>query len=257
MRVLDCLIPVYNNESYLQECLESILLQTFQDFQVLVYDAASTDRSSYIIEGFQKKDPRITHIKAEKYQGNAESLNQLLKLSKAKYIAWQFPNDYSHPTRFEKQLHRLKNSSLVGLGTSIRWDGSLIDQKIEEVIASENPKEVLFQQIGSDSHRGLFLESTLYQRKALKGLFFDPSLPVKYDLEFNAGLQEKFPLRLANLKEPLYTIRVFPGCIHQQEFEGKVKVDETEILNRTLPALLYVNHHYIDNVRVSNGFVPY
>ena len=56
MAILDCLIPVHNDEGHLQSCLENILSQTFQNFNILIYDAESTDNSLKIIQEYQKKD---------------------------------------------------------------------------------------------------------------------------------------------------------------------------------------------------------
>ncbi len=258
MAILDCLIPVYNNEDYLSECLESILAQTFQDFKVLIYDAASNDGSLEIIKEFQKKDDRIHLISGEKNKGISSSLNKLLKATKAKYVAWQFPDDYSAPMRFEKQIERLKNSSLVCIGSSILWEGTAIEQKVEEVIASVNPKDILLLQIMSDAHRGLFLETAMYERKALKNLSaFDEELSIKYDLEFHADLQLQFPLRIANLKEVLYTMRLFPGCIQQKQHEGDVSVDDKAIATKVGPVLLMTKFRYLDNVLITSGFLPY
>lgn len=258
MAAIDCIIPVYNNEAYLKECLESILDQTFQDFQVTIYDSASTDGSIEIIEEFMKRDKRISLIRGKENKGRAHSLNKLIKQSKAKYIAFQMPDDLSHSERFEKQLERLKNSTLVCIGSAISWDGSLIGKEVEEIIAAENPRDTLFHQLGSDSNRGLFLETTMYERKALKGISpFDESLPVKYDLRFNAEVQIKYPLRLANLKEVLYTMRIFPGCLQEQEFEGKISVDTKEIKDFIIPSLFFIKHKFIDNILVTRAFQPY
>ncbi|MCH9632658.1 MAG: hypothetical protein S4CHLAM6_09960 [Chlamydiae bacterium] len=258
MAAIDCLIPVYNNEAYLKECIESILSQTFQDFHIILYDSASTDGSVEIIEKFMTNEKRVSLIRGKENKGVAHSLNNLLKQSKAKYIAWQMPDDLSHPNRFERQIERLKNSSLVCVGTSIVWDGSLIGVEAKDIIAPENPRDILYQQIGSSSHRGLFLETAMYERKLLKEMTpFDENLPIKYDLLFNTEVQIKYPLRLANLKETLYTMRIFPGCTQEKESNGEITIDTKSIAEAFVPALFFIKHKFIDNILITRAFLPY
>ncbi len=258
MPLLECLISTHNNEQYLDQCLESLEKQTFQDFKILIYDNHSTDNTCKIIQKWQKKINKIEIFSGKNHSSAAYGLNQLIKKVKSKYFAFQFPNDFSHPSRFEKQIDRLKNSSLVALGTSITWDGSSMEQSPQEVIASENPKETLFQQIGSKNHRGMFVESMMYKTKEVKkSTLFNPSLPIHYDVEFHAHLQSLYPLRLANLKEPLYSIRVFKGSVHDLEFHGQIKVDNEQIERRIYPILFFAKYLYWDNMIISNGFLPY
>ena len=157
MPLLDCLLPVSNSETYFEECLESVLSQSYTDFRLLIYDDCSKDRSLSIAEKYQKKDDRIHLFKGKTTQGIPSALNSLIRMAKSKYIAIQLPSDLSHKHRFEKQLKRLRNSSLVALGSSFIWDKRLIGGEQAEVLCSQNPKEVLDAQIFSDGHRGLFM----------------------------------------------------------------------------------------------------
>lgn len=255
--ILDCLIPTHNNEKHLDECFLSLEKQTMQDFRVLVYDDASSDQTPNIVKHWENR-LHIECFSESQPQGWVHSLNNLLKRSRSKYVCWQLPTDLSHPKRFEKQLIKLKKSSLVGLGTGVVWDLSMHHEESNTVQALVNPKDVLFAQIGSKDMRGSLFETMMYERKALSQVpDFDPMTPFFFDIEFHANLQMKFPLRIANISEPLYTARTFQGSLHDREYHNKNEVDFKAIAFKVRPALNLVKHLYIDNTLVSRGYLPY
>lgn len=96
-------MPVYNTEKYLGEAIESILVQTFTDFEFIIVDDASTDNSPAIIEEYWKSDPRIRVLRNDENVGLGVSLQRGLKLAKGEFIARMDADDISTPDRFEKQ----------------------------------------------------------------------------------------------------------------------------------------------------------
>jgi glycosyltransferase involved in cell wall biosynthesis len=113
--VITVLMTVYNGERYLSESIESILCQTYSDFEFVIIDDASIDKSRKIILSFN--DPRIKFINNNRNQGQTASLNNGLKISKGKYIARIDQDDISHKTRLEIQYNYLEqnpNISIVG-----------------------------------------------------------------------------------------------------------------------------------------------
>jgi glycosyltransferase involved in cell wall biosynthesis len=113
-------MPVYNGEKYLAEALDSILQQTFNDYELIVIDDGSTDRSSAIIESYVKKDRRVI-VHRQDNCGLIMSLNQGCSLARGKYIARMDADDVSLPQRLEKQLDYLEQRPDIGLlGTWIQ-----------------------------------------------------------------------------------------------------------------------------------------
>jgi glycosyltransferase involved in cell wall biosynthesis len=106
------IMPVYNGEGYLRAAIESILTQTFSDFEFLILDDGSTDRSSSIISGYD--DPRISILRHSN-RGLAGTLNRGISLARGKYVARQDQDDISLPERFEKQVEFLERHPTVGL----------------------------------------------------------------------------------------------------------------------------------------------
>src|SRR5580698_9685158 len=102
------LMPVYNGEKYIKEALESILQQTFIDFEFLIINDGSTDNSVSIIKSFN--DNRIRLIHNEKNSGLVYSLNKGIGLSNGEYIARMDCDDVSIPERLEKQVGFLNSN---------------------------------------------------------------------------------------------------------------------------------------------------
>jgi len=96
------LMSVYNGEKYLREAIDSILNQTFADFEFIIINDGSVDSSVAIIESYN--DPRIRLINNETNIGITKSLNNGIKLSRGKYVARMDADDISCPERFEIQL---------------------------------------------------------------------------------------------------------------------------------------------------------
>ncbi|MDO8527452.1 MAG: glycosyltransferase [Deltaproteobacteria bacterium] len=100
------LMTVYNNGKYLREAIQSVLAQTFRDFEFLIIDDASQDNSVEIIKEFE--DKRIRLVLQEKNLGQTPSLNHGLELAKGEYVARIDADDIAHPERIEKQFEFAK-----------------------------------------------------------------------------------------------------------------------------------------------------
>lgn len=107
------LMSVYNGEKFLEEAIESILNQTFSDFEFLIINDGSTDNSVKIIESFE--DSRIRLINNEKNLKLIASLNKGVSLAKGKYIARMDCDDISMPDRLEKEVKFLESNQEYGL----------------------------------------------------------------------------------------------------------------------------------------------
>jgi len=107
------LMPNYNCEKYIRESIESILNQTFTDFEFIIVDDGSTDNSWCIIQEYASKDSRVIAIKNEKNLWIAGNRNKLLNLAKGEYLVWQDSDDISILDRIEKQYNYLLNNAKI------------------------------------------------------------------------------------------------------------------------------------------------
>lgn len=102
---ISIIIPVYNVEKYLRECLDSILAQTFQDFEIICVDDGSTDKSLEILQEYKRKDDRFV-ILQQRHAGAGAARNHGLKLAEGKYIQFLDSDDYFEPTLLEELYTR-------------------------------------------------------------------------------------------------------------------------------------------------------
>ena len=110
--MISVIIPVYNVEDYLHVCLNSVLNQTFQDFEIICIDDASTDDSLEILEYFAKKDSRIVIIKQDFNQGPGYSRNCGLNVAKGEYIFFLDGDDWIDFNTFEVLIKKADENDL-------------------------------------------------------------------------------------------------------------------------------------------------
>jgi glycosyltransferase involved in cell wall biosynthesis len=113
--MISVIMSVYNCEKYLSICIESILNQTFVDFEFIIVDDCSTDNSLSIIKKYSQFDPRIKVIKNKINLGFIKSLNKGLRIVLGKYIARIDGDDFSLPDRFLVQYNFLENNKEIFL----------------------------------------------------------------------------------------------------------------------------------------------
>jgi glycosyltransferase involved in cell wall biosynthesis len=108
-------LPVYNGENYLEEALCSLLSQTFTDFEIVISDNASTDRTSEICQTYAAKDPRIRYLRNETNIGPRRNWNRVFTLSRGEYFNWTAHDDKYAPQFLEKCVEVLDRDPSVVL----------------------------------------------------------------------------------------------------------------------------------------------
>lgn len=134
---ITCLMSVYNGETYLREAIDSILDQTYSNFEFLIINDGSTDNSVSILESYD--DPRIRLIHNGENIGLTKSLNKGINLAKGDYIARMDADDVSIKERFEYQLKKISGFDCVcsqAIDINISLDNS---KKIASYLFFENP----------------------------------------------------------------------------------------------------------------------
>lgn len=130
---ISVILPVYNGETYLKAAIDSILNQTFKNFEFIIINDGSIDASEAIIKSY--KDERIKYF----YQDNlglGATLNKGISLSRSSFIARQDQDDISLPDRFEKQINYLKQNPTVAL---IGTRGKIIDENNKHIGIHNHP----------------------------------------------------------------------------------------------------------------------
>jgi len=107
------IVATYNSEKYIDDCIRSILSQTYKFWELIIIDDASTDSTLKKIS--QYKNKKIIIIKLKKNIGSYKAINFAINLCKGKYIAILDSDDISHPSRLQKQVDLLDSEEKIGL----------------------------------------------------------------------------------------------------------------------------------------------
>jgi glycosyltransferase involved in cell wall biosynthesis len=101
-------LPVFNGENYLRQALQSILAQTYDNFELIISDNASTDETPQISAEFAARDPRVKIHRSGKNLGAARNYNHVFKLARGKYFKWAAHDDILAPTFIERAVEVLE-----------------------------------------------------------------------------------------------------------------------------------------------------
>jgi glycosyltransferase involved in cell wall biosynthesis len=107
--LISVIMSVKDGEDYLEESIKSILNQSYKNFEFLICDDGSTDKSLAICNKFAEEDSRVRIVTNSHTIGLTKSLNKLIEISKGEIIARQDADDISHEERFSRQLNVYKN----------------------------------------------------------------------------------------------------------------------------------------------------
>jgi glycosyltransferase involved in cell wall biosynthesis len=242
------LMPTYNAEKYLRESIESILNQNYQDFQFLIINDGSTDRSLEIIQSYQ--DARIKLVNHEKNLGLIVSLNNAIELIDSQYIARMDADDISHPQRLEIQLNFMqKNANVDICGCWIETFGENTKNKIHKL----KPKNAQIK------CKLLFDVPVIHATSIMKTQFlkqnifnYDLCYPHSEDFDLWERISQK--ATFANISEPLYKVRYHPQKVSvlnnaiQLENQQKITLRQLQKLGISPTPNEMQIHHEVVNV---------
>lgn len=194
------LMTVYNGARYLREAVESILNQTFTDFEFIIVDDGSTDETPAILDGYH--DPRIVRLCNGRNLGLMRSLNRGLEVARGVYIARQDADDCSYLIRLEHQVAFLDAHPEVGLLGSA-YD--VMDAQGQVVDRVAPPTDNVTLQRMLVRHNRFCHGSIMMRRNLLEQVGGYWEMPAVEDYELYLRVAER--TLLANLVEPLYAWR--------------------------------------------------
>lgn len=202
------LLPVYNGEAYLRETLDSILSQTYTNFEFLIVDDGSTDSSGDIISSFN--DSRIKVLRNPERLKLSGALNRGIKEAKGNYIARMDGDDIAYPRRLERQVEFLNNNPEIGVcGTAIEIFGS-VPGRVDIYPASHSEIQSYSLFDCPFCHPTVMLRKNLFDKF---DLYYDGSFYPTEDFELWTRAVKCFPT--ANLREVLLRYRV-----HEKSMTG-------------------------------------
>jgi len=217
---LSIIIPVYNAGQYLAEAINSVLNQTFRNFELIIINDGSTDNSKTIIQSFT--DERIHYFENKKNSGIVFSRNRGLKEAAGEFIGMVDADDVVCPEKFEKQIAFLKKNSDFGMvGSWVKFIdtyGKRLPGKWKLNAPPEKiPAIMLF--------RNYFVQSAvLYKRECLKNFSFTRGFEIGEDYLFWHQILKT--CKSWNLPEYLVDYRVHKDSITNKRNDLRVEMDK-------------------------------
>lgn len=212
MPKVSVIMPVYNTEeSYLREAIESILHQTYGDFEFLIIDDGSINNAAEVIHSY--KDERIKYIKNEKNMGLIKTLNKGLELIEGEYIARTDSDDIALAERFEKQVKFLdENPNVSILCSQFQWFPK--NRVIAPPITDKEIKENLLLSTNVIGHSTVMIRADLIKKFNLR---YDEEF--KYCEDYRLWLSVIDKTDFAGIPEILVKYRVHENSICQKNID--------------------------------------
>jgi len=215
--LVSVVMSVYNGEKHLKESIESVLGQTFSNFEFIIVDDGSNDNSPQILERYRKKDSRIRIIHQENI-GLTKSLNKAINLVQGEYIARQDVDDISLAERLEKQLNIFFKKPQTDLVASWYY---IIEDKGEIIIERKLPNLKTVKRL-------LPFENLICHASVTfkKSTFFELE---GYDEKLKYGQDKYMWMKMKNIEiipEPLIKYRWHIGNITHARFKEKMKIED-------------------------------
>lgn len=221
MKKLIVLLPVYNAEKFLTECLDSICNQTYRDFELIVCDDGSNDRSLHILSEYAAKDSRIRILINPKNLGIVKTRNRLLSEipEDTDFVAWMDADDICSSERFRKQLdYLMEHPAIGGIGSALEIideNSELTGRRDYPIAASEIRKRLPICNV-------LAQPAMLLRNDVLRKIGnYSVSCPVCQDYEYWLRAIDCFDF--ANLPEPLLRYRISKQQIKQQKLKQTLR----------------------------------
>ena len=171
--LITIIIPLYNAEKYITETIESVINQTYQNWEMLIVDDCSTDGCRTIVKGFGNKDNRIKLIESKlNFGGPARPRNVGLDNAKGEYIAFLDADDVWLPNKLEEQLTFMAKNNLNFSSTSANY----IDEKSNNIVKMNKYKNYLrrFRKYNLENllkYKFIYTSSVVIQKDILEQKF--------------------------------------------------------------------------------------
>ena len=213
---ISLILPIYNVEKYLQKCLDSIVQQTFTDFEVLLIEDASTDASLAIAQAFSQKDPRFSVFPQTENRGYGAAMNKGLAHAQAAWVTFVESDDFLAPNALDLLYSKAKNEvdmvftlpffyNFFSENTHYRkmqWGKSFTPQ----ILA---PKDVLSIFFTRTEPWGILYKKSLFSDHQLT--FFEQKIEGRYIMFQDLAISFYLKMRakkIALVNDPIYYYRI-------------------------------------------------
>lgn len=210
--LITIITPSYKSERFISQTIESVLSQTYKNWEMIIVDDVSPDNSNEIIEEYCKKDYRIKLIKLEKNSGPAIARNKAIEEAKGRYIAFLDADDLWKSEKLEKQLTFMKERDLSFSYSSydlINEDGNFLSSFITK-------ETITYKSMLKTCSIGCL--TAIYDTKKL-GKVYMPNIKKRQDYALWLNILKKIN-STQGILEPLATYRIVKGSVSSNKFKA-------------------------------------
>jgi len=226
---ISVIMPAYNAEKYIAESIESILNQTFQNFELIILDDASSDKTKEIVLSYAQNDNRIVYVEKQSNHGPATLRNEGIQLAKGNFIALNDADDISETTRFEKQIAVFNSQPNVAVcGSWIVNFGENMESYVFE--APQNPIEIKLTFLSYDC---LANSTAMFRKSCVENLQYQKEYVPAEDYKLWSEVIVKHDFFI--IQEPLLHYRQHENNI------SKTKADNIAISDLKIKTELFKN----------------
>lgn len=222
-RLISVILPVYNGEKYLRESIESVLRQTYRDWELILVDDGSTDGTRAIAETYARQDGRIRYEKNPENMKLPRTLNRGFSLARGDYLTWTSDDNLFYPNALDVMVHTLEEAPDVGF---VFASCDVIDENGVTVGAWEMKRNMELRKImGANIVGACFL----YTRAVYEQIGdYDPTLFLCEDFDYWQRIFARF--RVLPIEETLYAYRDHASSLTNTSRQ----IELSEITKRTL-----------------------
>lgn len=207
--LVSIIMPTYNSGHFIGKTIDSVLSQTYQNWEVIIVDDCSTDNTSKIVSSYTTKDNRIKYHRLDRNSGAAVARNKAVELSKGKYIAFIDSDDIWFPEKLSKQINFMEKNNYTFTSTSytkIDEEGNFLNRIITAKFKSDYDG-ILKRNPGNST--------IVYNAEAL-GKFMIPNIKKRNDYVMWLQVIKKAKY-LYGIEEPLGSHRVRTGSLSSKK----------------------------------------
>lgn len=205
---LSIIVPVYNVAPYLKTCIDSILNQTFKDYELIIVDDGSTDGSENICESYKLKDNRIRVIH-QKNKGLSGARNTGIDAARGTYIAFVDSDDYIHPIMYQVLITAIeKNQSDIAICKSVSTEKNTIFTEKDLIIPQY--KEISWSVDDALQHitlMKLVVWNKIYRREVIKDIYFEDKA-FSEDIGYNFAILKRINSNISFVDSTFYYYRI-------------------------------------------------
>ena len=216
---ISVILPTYNRASLLPRSMDSVLAQSFENFELIVIDDGSEDHTSEVVRGYI--DRRVRYLKLHRNRGLSAARNAGLAEARGAYLAFQDSDDEWHHEKLERQLHVIQDHPDVAVVYSDMCrqfsDGRRMYLRSPDIVRGRlvNPQTHFWQTYM------LAMQPAMVRRACVDGMQFDEKLALFEDLDFHLRLAMDH--EYVHIKEPLVTYHETLGMTANRPMEFKAR----------------------------------